>query len=129
MSSHCSPPSPTFLQVRHTFFEHFCGGTSGASIQVTRQSPRLPPLRNPPTLTRPQSTVRRLQQQNVGAILDYAAEADVDPSPKQVRIAVCVECVLLVGVALLSVLSVCWRVCVVAWCCAAGVALSDVPRA
>ena len=48
--------------VRHTFFDHFCGGTSGASIQ---------------------STVNRLQQQNVGAILDYAAEADVDPTPKQ----------------------------------------------
>ena len=48
--------------VRHTFFEHFCGGTSGASIQ---------------------STVSRLQRQNVGAILDYAAEADVDPTPKQ----------------------------------------------
>ena len=48
--------------VRHTFFAHFCGGTSGASIQ---------------------STVSRLQQQNVGAILDYAAEADVDPTPKQ----------------------------------------------
>jgi hypothetical protein len=50
------------LIVRHTFFEHFCGGTSGESIQ---------------------STVSRLQQQNVGAILDYAAEADVDPTPKQ----------------------------------------------
>ncbi len=48
--------------VRHTFFTHFCGGTSGASIQ---------------------GTVARLQQQNVGAILDYAAEADVDPTPKQ----------------------------------------------
>ncbi len=48
--------------VRYTFFSHFCGGTSGASIQ---------------------STVRRLQQQNVGAILDYAAEADVDATPKQ----------------------------------------------
>ena len=48
--------------VRHTFFTHFCGGTSGASIQ---------------------GTVARLQQQKVGAILDYAAEADVDPTPKQ----------------------------------------------
>jgi hypothetical protein len=48
--------------IRHTFFEHFCGGTSGASIM---------------------STVQRLQQQHVGAILDYAAEADVDPTPKQ----------------------------------------------
>ena len=48
--------------VRHTFFEHFCGGTSGPSIQ---------------------NTVSRLQRQNVGAILDYAAEADVDPTPKQ----------------------------------------------
>lgn len=50
----------TAALLRATFFGHFCGGEDGESIQPT---------------------IRRLQDNGVGSILDYAAESDVDAVP------------------------------------------------
>ena len=43
--------------VRHTFFRHFCAGVDGEDIK---------------------KPVARLRESGIGAILDYAAEADVN---------------------------------------------------
>ena len=54
----------TNFVLRHTFFAHFCAGESGDSIGPV---------------------INKLELSGVGAILDYAAEADVDKEHKRDR--------------------------------------------
>uniref|UniRef100_A0A0G4GI73 Proline dehydrogenase n=1 Tax=Chromera velia CCMP2878 TaxID=1169474 RepID=A0A0G4GI73_9ALVE len=51
-----APSALVGFALKHTFFSHFCGGTSLSEIQ---------------------KTIHRLESSGVGSILDYAAEADV----------------------------------------------------